>query len=452
MRQNGYTCQVIDFIDYMSESELMMYLDKFINKDTICIGVSSTFWNNMGKKPTEKASLPDIVGRVLKEIRARHPNIKLVLGGHTADFVSNETYELFDASIIGDAEDSFLELINSYKNEKKLFHAVTRGGKPFITAVPNKLFNIQHLAHRFSDNDCIVPGEALPIEISRGCIFKCAFCQYPHLGKTKFDYLREFELIGEEIEYNKNKFNTTNYYILDDTFNDSDYKIRAWHKLTSQLSHKINYVGYLRADLLSRNRDHIDLFRESGLMSCHFGIESFHPTASLAVGKGWSGKEAKIFLPELKTNWRNDVTIHTSLIVGLPSESWSDLEQTQDWFMNNDIDSWNFKPLLISAGNRYMSSDFDRNYEKYGFKLNNRGDWLNNSYMTSKQSVTYSKDLNSRGSLKQKITVWNAMSLLSKNISKNLVNSSYHHQIPWDSVTNDRRNFIKKYKLQLLSQ
>jgi radical SAM superfamily enzyme YgiQ (UPF0313 family) len=317
--------------------------------------------------------------------------------------------------------------------------------------VPNKLFNIQHLAHRFTDNDCIVPGEALPIEVSRGCIFKCAFCQYPHLGKTKFDYLREFDLIGEEIEYNKNKFNTTNYYVLDDTFNDSDYKIRSWHKLTGQLNHKINYVGYLRADLLSRNRDHIDLLRESGLMSCHIGIESFHTTASQVVGKGWSGKEAKIFLPELKTHWGNEVTLHTSLIVGLPPETWADLEQTHNWFMENKVDSWNFKPLLISAGNRYMSSEFDRNYETYGFKLNNHGNWFTD-FMTVQQAVDYCIDLNSRSRLRQKITVWHAMALLNDNISKNLVNSSYQYQLPWAFISENRRDFIKKYKLQFLSQ
>jgi radical SAM superfamily enzyme YgiQ (UPF0313 family) len=445
IRQNGYECQVIDFINHMTNDELLKYVEKFITENTICIGVSSTFWNSNNKKSSNKTNAPDILRSVLTAVRERYPKIKLVLGGHTADFVTNETYALFDASIIGDAEDSFLELLESYKKQKKIFHSVTRGGRPFINAKPNQQFNIQHLAHRFTDNDCIVPGEAMPIEISRGCIFRCAFCQYPHLGKTKYDYLRDFDLIAEEMQYNYNKFKTSNYYILDDTFNDSDFKIQSWYNLLTKLDFSINYVGYLRADLLHRNPAHIDLLKNSGLMSCHIGIESFHPTASRLVGKGWSGKEARTFLPKLKSKWQNDVTIHSSLIVGLPPETVDDLKNTQQWFLDNGLDSWSFKPLMISAGNRYMSSEFDKNYESYGFTVNENGNWKT-EYMDVKQAVKIATILNTNSSLRQKVTVWEALNLISEHVSKELINTTYRQNLPGKLVKQSQLEFVNHYK------
>ena len=51
---------------------------------------------------------------------------------------------------------------------------------------------------RFEKNDFILPGESLPLELSRGCIFKCRFCQYPNIGKDKDDL--ELELIDFGLE------------------------------------------------------------------------------------------------------------------------------------------------------------------------------------------------------------------------------------------------------------
>ena len=90
LRSNGYECQVIDFVNHMTDDELLEYLEKFITSTTICIGVSSTFWNSNRKKYSNKADAPEIIVTTLTQIKSRYPNIKLVLGGHTADFVTNE--------------------------------------------------------------------------------------------------------------------------------------------------------------------------------------------------------------------------------------------------------------------------------------------------------------------------------------------------------------------------
>ena len=85
MRQHGYDCQVIDFIHHMSVEELVNFTEKFITKDTLCLGVSSTFWSQLKPKNKiwsmsrlEPISVPDVVESALHEIKNRHPKIKIV--------------------------------------------------------------------------------------------------------------------------------------------------------------------------------------------------------------------------------------------------------------------------------------------------------------------------------------------------------------------------------------
>jgi radical SAM superfamily enzyme YgiQ (UPF0313 family) len=456
MRKHGYSCQVIDFVHHMSVDELIKFTEKFITSDTICIGISSTFWSQL--VPRNKTwsmsrfspiTVPDIIESALLELRKKYPTVKWVLGGVSADFIPPESYQLFDVSIVGDAEDTFLDLVNSWKNQKRIFHSVTRGGRPFMNAQPNRIFDIQHSTHRFLQQDCIVPGETLPIEISRGCIFRCAFCQYPHLGKTKFDYLRQPELIGEEIEYNYQQFKTQNYYILDDTFNDSDYKMQGWQTSLSKLNFTINYTAYLRADLLNRNPDHIHLLQNTGLVSGFFGIESFNPEASRIVGKGWSGKQAQKFLPELKSLWKDNTTFHCSFIVGLPPETVNEYFAAQQWLIDNNIDSWVFKPLLITPGTRTMSSDFDRNYEKYGFVYDPGTQGWSSQYLNSKKAVTIAATLNKISEKYIKTTSWKALSLMGLGVDKSQLLNKKANELDWNDIHKKKQDFIATYKEKL---
>jgi radical SAM superfamily enzyme YgiQ (UPF0313 family) len=339
LRTKGYNCQVIDMVHTMTVDELVSYTEKFITGNTLCIGVSSTFFSNFNSKTKQNhwvRQIPRMYVEAIKVIKERYPNIKIVLGGGLCDLLYPEELSIFDVTIMGEAEDSFLEVLEEWRKGRKfIFSAETKGGKPYITTAKEKHFNIEECSHKFAEQDCIIDGETLPIEISRGCIFKCKFCQYAHIGKTKFDYLRREELIKEEIDHNYKHFKTTNYYILDDTFNDSDHKMQMWKRIVNSLDYKINYTSYLRADLLQRRPEHIELLQDTGLMTAFFGIESFHPDASRLVGKAWNGKGGKAFMIDLKDKWKEDITFHLSMIVGLPPETEEDYIASHQWCIDN---------------------------------------------------------------------------------------------------------------------
>jgi radical SAM superfamily enzyme YgiQ (UPF0313 family) len=377
LEENGYEYQVIDFtvsgpVKMMTVQQVVDFTEQFITPKTKVIGLSSTFFYIPGSQ-RNSSNFPDNLIEAMEIVREKYPYLKFVLGGNKAETYGTEITNLFDAIVVGLAEDVMLELMHYYAGTGP--EPVARRILPHKTKfyyaddVVDKKFDIQHSRHRWNQKDCIIPGESLPLEVSRGCIFKCKFCQYPLLGRSKYDYTRSPECLRDELIDNYEKWGTTNYYILDDTFNDTVQKIKDFRDMTLTLPFKIKYSTYLRADLLQRFPETIPWLKESGLVGAHFGLETMHPEASKAIGKGWSGTKAREFLPWLiHEAWNDEVAIHMSLISGLPGETTESLMETANWLNDNNFISWNFKPLGITKSDtRIFNSEFSKEAEEWGF-------------------------------------------------------------------------------------
>jgi len=353
LRKNGITAQVIDFCGLFSPTELVDLTQKFIDKSTIALGISTSFW-------TQNLCYLENHLRIFKD---KFPNIKIIVGGPRAN---NPVWAgLADHIFVGEAENQLTYFISEtlLLDKSKI-----------------NLFDITKLDHRFIKEDCILPGEVLPIELGRGCIFKCKFCSHHNLGKPKFTYQRQFSLIEEEIRYNFDMFQTTHYLFLDDTVNEDLEKIQALTIINNKMQYQLNWNGYLRADLIWSNKGSDQILLESGLQSCFFGIESFHPKASSVIGKGWSGKHAKDFLPQLyEILWHKDVSIWNNFIVGLPYETEQDIDQSVDWCLNNTFGMNRFVGLNLYTNKEFSGtqSEFTKNYTLYGYRIKENGEFYN---------------------------------------------------------------------------
>ena len=116
LRTKGYNCQVIDMVHTMTVDELVLYTEKFITGNTLCIGVSSTFFSEFNPKTTQNhwvRRVPRMYVEAIKIIKERYPDIKIVLGGGLSDLLFREELSIFDVTIMGEAEDSFLEVHNN---------------------------------------------------------------------------------------------------------------------------------------------------------------------------------------------------------------------------------------------------------------------------------------------------------------------------------------------------
>lgn len=452
LRQHGFTSQVIDFVTYFSEDELYNLTTKFITTETLMIGVSMTF---IGEFKLEKTTpnLTSIIN-VLARIKKEYPHIKFIAGGYNANVL--DSFDIFDGHVSSYGEDITLELVKSYSDSDNSrppsIKKMPLWGNKLITVYEqsnNKTYNIETDNFRFTEQDSIMPGETLPLEISRGCIFKCKFCNHRNLGRGKLDYLRSFDCIKEELLYNYENFKTTNYAIICDTFNDTEYKMNEWYKMISSLPFKINYFAYLRADLIHRFPDMAYQLKETGLLGAFHGIESLHPEASKVVGKGWSGKHAREFIPKLYHEiWEGKIAQDLSFIVGLPGEGESFMMLGADWFIANKLHSMFYWPLGLSTKEIRPLSEFERDAEKYGYRFDESGSWYL-PYMNRHKAVTISNLLNIKLSPYVKTTAWNTMGLLTLGVDKTTLIESKWSDIDKVRIMQQKVKFVDAYKKKL---
>ena len=446
-RQNGLTCQVIDFTDYFTEDELYDILSKLIGTETLAIGVSTSFFYNANTKKkfisasrTFETVIPDYIRSLLERIKRKH-NIKIIAGGANSYQIKNDT--LFDIVMHGYSEQTVVNYLNSLKSGKKtIFPKI--GTTEYVDGSMDH-FNIETLEHRWEHSDCVLEGETLPIEISRGCIFKCKFCSYPLNGKKKFDYLRDPERIKQELIYNYENFKTTNYFFTDDTFNDSTFKLEQLHKVITELPFKIKFVTYLRLDLLYAHPEQIQLLYEMGLGSAFFGIESFNPESSKAIGKGMDPDKIKSFLYELHdVHWKGQIPLTCSFIIGLPGETVEKVLESHEWCKSAPINDLWF-PLFIKTNSHYKS-EFDTNYLEYGYKLDENGLWSNDN-MDFNTALELSERFNSEGLYSDKNpSTWYLFGLLNYGLSIDELKDTPVHKISKFSMARKHQRLIAEYK------
>jgi hypothetical protein len=359
----------------MSTSDLVEITQKYIDDTTIAIGVSSTFWESKNSILDKAGSAtvggePQWVADARDIIENKHPTLDWLLGGSNSHL---NNFKFTWTTFQGNAEDAIIAYMNS-KYDK--------------TSTETS-FDIKSYVKQQHESDFILPTEWLPIELGRGCQFKCKFCGEANIGKKKGTYIRDMECIRRELIENYERYGTTNYFFIDDTVNEDTDKIKDLADLVQKLPFKLSWVGYNRLDLIWSKPEQISILKDSGLVSTFFGIETFHPKASMIIGKGFMGKHGKDFLCDLRNKWGSDISYHLSFIIGLPYETPDDIQETVDWLAINDFakfTSW----LALYINPNYPNTEFARNYGLYGYKFPNKDNeiyWENKhwTYSTARQ-------------------------------------------------------------------
>jgi radical SAM superfamily enzyme YgiQ (UPF0313 family) len=454
LRQHGYEVQVIDFLKFIPEEDIMQALRKYVTEETKIVGLG------LLTVPSQHLDLYIKMTSVLSRIRVEFPWVKIVGGGPTGNrFDQDFRRKTFDYICVGHAEDSMLALANYLvrNGPPPMFEVSPLSGhkiiKESLSMPVDTKFDIQHCRHEWHERDFIQPGEALPIETTRGCIFKCKFCAYPLIGKNKRDFLRDMQLIKEEMISNYEKYGTTNYYVLDDTFNADKERVEEFANMVKSLPFKIRYATYLRLDLVEAHPQTEDMLLESGLLGAFFGIESFNTEAALMIGKAFSGKKAKDFLPQLYDRWKDDVSVFLAFIVGFPQETFEECRATNQWCIDSGINGWGWNALYLSNNTvNEWSSEFERNAKDYGFTFIKKNIWAtaNSSYEVA---LKHAQQLRDEAGQYQRIASWSVPEVLNyghfntKNILKATV-----LEVEYTGLIRDLRTaWVKRYWAQLMN-
>ena len=232
----------------------------------------------------------------------------------------------------------------------------------------------------FTEDDHIKPYEPLPVEISRGCIFKCSFCAFPLNGKRRDEYIRDYDKVREEMVRNYEMFGTTNYIFSDDTINDSMDKVDALHALSASLPFDLKFTGYIRLDVMYRHPDMAHKLMDMGLESAFFGIETLNAEAARRIGKGGANiKEAMYWIRDV---WGDNVLMRGAFIIGLHPEPFDSVLATREWTLSDDYPLHNtYWSALRVFGNsdstvpKLYLSRMEKDPEKFGLEKD-RENWV----------------------------------------------------------------------------
>jgi len=476
LRKHGVETAVLHHLHVFGVDEIKDILSKIISSKTLFVGVSNFFYVMMNQRMswTENpqvytkysndggAILPHGVefNQEIKDvIKSANPDCRLVLGGPMAkeyDYIKD-----FDYVVMGYADNSIVNLAQHLVDKKIPLNKSRRSiyGPIIINDSVAEGFDFPGNLLEYQSHDCILPEETLPIEIGRGCIFRCSFCSYPLNGKNKLDHIKKEELLLQEFLNNYHRFGVTRYVFSDDTFNDSLEKVDMIWRISKKLPFKLEYWAYVRLDLLAAHPSSIDKLFQSGLRSFFFGIETMNKTTGSIIGKGGDRKKLIQTLHHIKSTYGNEVMLHGSFIIGLPKEDIVSIQKTLDFLMSPDcpLDSFKVKPLGIRrmTKDQKFNSPIELEPEKYGYieteedskNYNFIMNWKN-EYLTYEKSVQLANDFRDLCREKDisKLIGFYTFNLSGLGFDLSFSRNKKISEIDWEKVSQQKIKRAKMYK------
>ncbi len=176
-------------------------------------------------------------------------------------------------------------------------------------------------------------------------------------------------------------FGTTSYNMIDDTLNDSIAKLETILQAIKQSGIRIKFSAYLRIDLVAAFPEMMDILLEMGLVSGIIGIESMDENARKCIRKGTSNEKLLNTLETFKKKDKN-LRLSSGFIVGLPGETIESIVKSHRWLIEQTgryLDHWHWIPLTIDRKGIWLTSEFSRNAEKFGYKLDDNDRWTSST-------------------------------------------------------------------------
>ncbi|MDD5254362.1 MAG: radical SAM protein [Candidatus Nanoarchaeia archaeon] len=287
-------------------------------------------------------------------------NIPVLIGGNHITTLPTSLKDCFDLGVIGEGEDTFLELIKLYENKKEFNKNDLRKIKGIIFK-DNKLIRteerplIEDLDKiPIPDYDLVSPkyfttvvlpnwrrGIPAPIITSRGCPFKCKFCSTSICWKRRTRY-HSAEYVVEWIKILKNKYNVDYLYVWDDLFLLNKPRLRKIADLLKKEKIKMAYLVQPRAEVV--DEEFCRLLKKMGVSGMQFGFESgnermlkYLKGESITIGKV---KEAVLMCKKY------DFLVYGSFIFGSPTETLDEMKDTLkfiDFLIKADVENvWSY--------------------------------------------------------------------------------------------------------------
>lgn len=277
---------------------------------------------------------------IAKLIKKFIPDCTILVGGPeiTPDNSAVVNCEHLDYLVFGEGEETFCEFLELLLNKKHNAESIPglgfwKNGKRHFTE-KRDLIRLENYPSPYLTGDISIKGlSSLPIEIVRGCPFRCSYCHY---GDNVVRY-RPIDVIMKEFLLAK-KYNIPEVYLLAPSFN----AISNFKEICEQLS-KLNsdrrqqIFVELRADLLTPKD--AELLSMCNVIEAGIGLQTITMNALNNINRC---TDPKRFLIGLKALRAKGIRVLLDMIVGLPGDNLDTIAKTVKFLIQSGE---NFIPL-----------------------------------------------------------------------------------------------------------
>jgi len=286
--------------------------------------------------------------KLKKEVNA----LSLFGGPHPTHFPEIINEAGVDGVCIGEGDYALLDLVNNLAEDKPITQIanwwIKHDGRIFRSPSRPLINNLDSLP--FADRTLFPHHRAISIMTSRGCVFKCAYCQH----RVEFRR-RSVENVIEELRGVKARTNARTVYFSDSIFNVSLPWLRDFsEKYRKEINLPFNC--YVHANLVTP--ESMEYLKEAGCFSVGMSIETANDYLRNEVLKKGISKEQIISAVQIIK--RNKIKLKTSNLIGIPLGS-----------LKDDLDTLRFN---IQCGSKYATAlplFIHRNTDIYRFLIKN---------------------------------------------------------------------------------
>lgn len=307
-----------------------------------------------------------------KIIKAVYPEIPLIAGGRHPTSEPIRTLKQCNAIDIvcrGEGEITMLEFAEGMPRDKikgivfRKDHDgfVVNPDRPPVQNLDSLPYPAWHLFDQefyFQPNISIMRGDYMrtaTMMTSRGCPYRCAFCQSPELleiyGKGYIRYHSPDRVI-DEIEYLMGRFKITGVSFSDDMF--SLNRERVMQICNKMIEHGVNkrlkFVVNLRSDRVDANL--LSVLKEAGCIHVVFGCESGSEATLKRMNKSLSVNKN---IEAIELTKRYGLTAEANIVIGSPGERRSDFLETIDFLKKSRPDKIFVSKFYPIPGTRFYA-------------------------------------------------------------------------------------------------
>lgn len=435
----GHDVEILEFIDFWTKQEITQWLEKKRNVKYDCIGYSHTFV--LEKRARE----------MINFFKQHWPDALYVAG--SPNYLADIGVDYY---VKGYGEHAFVKLLEYHEGKISSIETTPYHNGQLIDAYNYyKAWPQTDYSFKYYKDDYWQENEQFYIELSRGCRFKCPYCNFPLIG-IKEDTSASSDSMYEYLKRNYEEFGKKDYIVLDDTANNRTSQLQKLRDAVVRLDFKPTFTGFMRIDLMKAHPEQKELCAEAGFVGHSYGIETLNHQTGKLIGKGMDPMLIKETMHEnveyFESVGHKKIYIDVNLVAGLPKETIDSMQETQDWFMNNfgkhKHVTWRWHPLHILKDQQGLINAFGLNMTKYGYEevVENSGVQFKNESIISaikEWTINWRNEFTNFTEVSHYSDQWNKETVSSfKRIP-----SAWRHRFFFNDEDRIHAKFIQDYKL-----